>query len=283
MTKKTNKKSDSSFSFKSFIAFIVSKAFLKQLLFILAFLVIVIVSLMIWLNVYTNHGQELVLPDYRDVHIDEAQKDAKKKKFVIVVDDSTHIVGRKGGEIFDQNPKPNSKVKENRKIYVTTTKYKPDKIKLSDLPILYGRNYDSKKRELNTLQIKTSIKDYKYDPFEPNHILEAHYKGQQIVSKERKVPDIEIEKGGTIEFVLSKKSGGTIELPNLRCMTLEQAIFMLESTNLQLGAIRENGVITNASTGYVVNQNPSYGPGASITIGSTVELMISDEKPIDCD
>lgn len=282
-TKKKKTTNDSSFSLKTLFAFIFSKAFLKQLLLIMGFLAIVIVSLMIWLNVYTNHGQELILPDYKGQLVEEVKIDAKKKQFVIVVDDSTHIVGKRGGEIIAQNPKPNAKVKENRKIYVTTTKYQADKIKLSDLPSLYGRNYNSKKRELNILQINTTIKDYKYDLGEPNYILEAYYKGKQIISREGKIAGIEIEKGGTIDFVLSKKSGGTIELPNLRCMTLEQAIFMIESTNLQLGAIRKNGVLTNTDNGFVVEQNPSYAPGASITIGSTIELMISEEKPVDCD
>jgi beta-lactam-binding protein with PASTA domain len=281
----TSKKNNtpSSFSFKTLVAFIISKSFLKHLLLIAAFLILVLVSLMIWLRVYTNHGQELVLPDYRGQLVEDSKKDAKKRDFIIVVDDSTHIVGKRGGEIIDQNPKPNAKVKENRKIYVTTTKYQPDKIKLSDLPSLYGRNYNSKKRELNILQINTSIKDYKYDLGEPNYILEAYYKGKQIISREGKAPGVEIEKGATIEFVLSKKSGGTINVPNLRCMTLEQAIFMIESTNLQLGATRKNGVITSASDGYVIDQNPAYSPGATITIGSTIELSISDEKPMDCD
>lgn len=283
MTTKKKQSKNQPFSFKTLLAFLVSKAFLRHLLLIAGFLAIVVVSLMIWLNVYTNHGQELVLPDYREQALEEVRKDAEKRKFVIVVDDSTHIVGKKGGLIIDQNPKPNAKVKENRKIYVTTTKFQPDKIKLSDLPSLYGRDYDAKKRELKILQINTSIKDYKYDLGEPNYILEAFYGGRQIVSREGKLPGVEIEKGSTIEFVLSKRSGGTIELPDLRCMTLEQAIFMLESTNLQLGAIRKGGVLTTANEGYVVDQSPSFAPGATITIGSTIELMIADEKPIDCD
>lgn len=275
--------SDTNFTLKKLASFLISKSFLRHLLLIAGFFLIVIVSLMIWLNVYTNHGQELILPDYRNQQINKVVKDAAKKKFIIVVDDSTHIVGKEGGLIIEQNPKPSSKVKENRKVYVTTTKYQPDKIKLSDLPSLYGRNYNSKKKELNILQIKTTIKDYKYDLGEPNYILEAFYNGQQIVSRNGKVADVEIEKGGTVEFVLSKKSGGTIDLPNLKCMTLEQAIFMIESTNLRLGAIRENGVITQTSSGFVVEQNPAYSPDATITIGSTIELSVSEEKPVDCD
>lgn len=275
--------SDSNFTIKTLANFLISRPFLKHLMLILAFFLIVLITLFIWLRVYTNHGQELKLPDYRNQMINEVIKDAKKRQFVIVVDDSTHIVGKKGGLILDQNPKPGAKVKENRKVYVSTTKFSPDKIKLRDLPSLYGRNYNSKKRELNIMQINTHIRDYKYDLGEPNYILEAYYKDQLIVSSNGKELDIEIEKGGTIDFVLSKRSGGNIEMPNLRCMTLEQAIFIIESTNLKLGAIRDNGVISNATAGFVIDQNPSWSPGATVTIGSTIELSISDKKPFDCD
>jgi len=232
---------ESNFSFRNLLKFIFSRAFLKHFLIILGFLLIVLISLLIWLRIYTNHGQELELPDYTNMAVEEVIKDAKKRQFVILVDDSTHIVGKKGGIILDQNPKPLAKVKENRKVYVTITKYQPDKIKLSDLPSVYGRNFNSKKRELNIMQINTRIKDYKYDLGEPNYILEAYYNGTQIISRDGKTPNIEIEKGGTIDFILSKKSGGNIDLPNLRCMTIEQAVFMIETANLQLGAIRQNG------------------------------------------
>ena len=274
---------NSNFDIRSLGRFLGSKVFFKHLLFIIGFFLIVVISLLLWLRVYTNHGQELVLPDFRNRPIEEVVREARKKKFMIVVDDSTHIVGKKGGLVIDQNPKPTSRVKENRKVYLTITKFAPDKIRLKDLPSLYGRNYDAKKKELNILQIKTRIRDYKYDLGEPNYILEAYYNGTQIVSRDGNNPDVEIEKGGTIEFVLSKKSGGSINLPNLKCMTLEQAIFILESTHLQLGAVRKNGVITSETEGYVIDQIPSYSPDATITIGSSVELTISHEKPTDCD
>jgi beta-lactam-binding protein with PASTA domain len=282
-TKKKTASKEASFNYKSLLQFLISKAFYKHLLLIIGFLLIILVSVLIWLNIYTNHGQELELPDYRGQFLEQVEKDAKKRKFLVVVDDSTHVVGKKGGEIIDQNPKPRSKVKENRKIYVTITKFQPDKIKLSDLPALYGRNYNSKKRELSILQINSRIRDYKYDRGEPDYILEAYYNGQQILSREGQMDGVEIEKGSTIEFVLSKKSGGSIDLPNLRCMTLEQAVFLLESTNLQMGAVRQNGVITTNAEGFVTDQIPPYSPDAKVTIGSTVELIISEEKPVDCD
>jgi len=272
---------ESKFSFKELVSFIFSKTFLKHLGLIFLFVAVVITAVLWWLKIYTNHGQKLVLPDYREVKVDKASKDAKERKFVIVVDDSTHIVGKPGGIIIAQNPKPGSKVKENRKIYVTVTKYNPDKVKIKDLPSLYGRSFEAKKRELAILKINSKIKGYKYDIGSPNYILEVFYKGKPIITKEGTAKDVEIEKGGTLEFILSRKSGGTTDLPQLRCMTLEQAIFLIESRNLNLGLIRKNGnIVTDSEQGFVTKQIPAAVD--DIPMGTTVDLYISEDLPEGC-
>lgn len=271
---------NSDFSIKELFKFIFSKDFLKHISFIFLFFVLLIIGILWWLNIYTNHGQKLVLPDYRNVNIKEASKDALDNKFKIIVDDSTHIVGKPGGIIIDQNPKPKSKVKENRKIYVTVTKFNPDKVKVKDLPLLYGRNYDSKKRELSILKINSKIKGYKYDKGSPNYILEVFYKGKSIISKEGKQNNVEIEKGETLEFILSRKSGGSTDLPNMRCMEVEQAIFLIESRNLKLGIVRKDGQLVSEHQGYVTKQIPASID--NLPMGTVVDLYIADELPNDC-
>jgi len=216
------------------------------------------------------------------MRIEKAIKNAEDNKFKIIIDDSTHIVGKQGGIIIAQNPKPNSKVKENRKIYVTVTKYNPDKIKVEDLPSLYGKNYESKSRELGMLKINSKIKDYKYDIGPANYILEVFYNGKSIISKEKekKNSNIEIEKGGTLEFILSRKSGGTTDLPDLKCMSTEQAVFLIESRNLKLGLVRKDGQISSEQTGFIIKQIPAAT--SKLPMNTQVDLYISDDLPSDC-
>jgi beta-lactam-binding protein with PASTA domain len=270
----------SKFSFKELIKFIFSKAFLKHFSLIVVFYTAIVIILLLWLKLYTNHGQKLTLPDYNGMHIEKAIIDAENHHFKIIIDDSTHIVGKPGGLIISQNPKPGSKVKENRKIYVNVTKYNPDKIKVADLPSLYGRNFKTKERELSILKIKSKIIGYEYDKGEPNYILKVLYKGEPIVTKEGKKNNVEIDKGATLEFILSRKSGGMIDLPNFRCMTAEQAIFLIESRNLKLGALRKNGQNINSPEGFVLRQTPA--PTDQIPMGSNIDLELSDELPDDC-
>ncbi len=235
-----------------------------------------------WLRTYTNHGQKLSLPDYVGRTLEDATIDAKKKSFQVIVDDSIHIVGQPGGIIRDQNPKPSSEVKENRKIYVTITKYNADKILVSDLPSLYGRDYNRKKSELGYLNLKTTVRGYKYDSGEADYILEVWYKGKRINSGYDKKNDTEIEKGSTLEFVLSKKSGAEIPVPDVLCKTLNEVQFLFDQIKLGIGSLSEEGSVLDPETAYVIRQNPPADGIGSIITGSSIDIVISQEKPDYC-
>jgi len=232
-----------------------------------------------WLKSYTNHGQKLELPNYIGQQIEEASEDASDKTFEIIVNDSIHIVGQKGGLIRNQNPKGGSIVKENRKIYVMVTKHKADLVLSDHLTAnLYGQDFHMIKSRLENQEFKTDIKSTKYDRGAPNHILEVWYKGKEITDKK----GIEIEKGDKISFVLSKNDDGELAVPNLVCQTLEEATLLLDFSKLSVGQIIPLTDIENESGAYIYKQEPSSGEGKRITMGSSIILYISEEKPKAC-
>lgn len=248
----------------------------------LLFVGIVLAGIFFWLNMYTNHGQAIVMPDFIDQEIDDARNEAEDLSFQIIVNDSIHIVGRPGGLIIDQNPKADSKVKENRKIYVTTTKYAADIVKLEDLSTLYGERYQSKSNELTYSDINTKVIGEKYDPAEPGTILEVYLGNTQIDGRSGRKANIEIEKGDTLGFVISKNAGAQINVPDLRCTTLAGARFALNQSKLQLGEIKHRDKILNSESAYIVDQFPRPGPGSVITMDGAIQVFISQTKPEDC-
>lgn len=267
---------------KDFLKFLISKAFLKQLAYIIAFLVFVLFVVLTWLRFYTNHGQKLELPDYINQNFEEAQKDAKSKTFEIIVTDSIHKVGMEGGLIIDQNPDPGSMVKEKRKIYVNVTKFSPDKIKVEDLPILYGNDFDQKRTQLKYLDIGSKIKSERYDPGEPNHILEVWYNDKLIIDSKRIITTVEIAKGGTLEFVISKREGGKGIIPDLICQEYSAAETMALLSKFQIGQIREEGEITDRNTAFVIRQSPIADGEAKLDFNSEISVTITQNRPIDC-
>ncbi|MEM9549062.1 MAG: PASTA domain-containing protein, partial [Bacteroidota bacterium] len=235
-----------------------------------------------WLRSYTNHGQKLQLPDYIDQKYVEAQEDAKSKSFEIIVTDSIHKVGKAGGLIIDQNPAPGSMVKEKRKIYVNITKFSPDKIKVGELPILYGNDFDQKRTELKYLDITCQIRSEKYDPGEPNHILEVWYKGELIINNKPINTNIEIDKGGTLEFVISKREGGKGEIPNLVCQEYSAAETMALFSKFQIGRVQEQGEITDRNTAFVIAQFPEPNDTTELSFNSEISVTITQNRPLNC-
>jgi D-alanine-D-alanine ligase len=259
------------------------KVWVRQL-FYLSLLMLIFLLLVMWaLRLYTRHGQKIELADLKDLTIEEAREITNPHDFELVISDSIFVVGKSGGIILDQNPKPGSFVKEDRKIYITVTKQNADKILVKNLPALYGNAYEQKKKELEYRNIKSTVKSYQYDFGEPNHILEVWYKGQLIISKDLKRDEVEIEKGSLLEFVLSEKEGGEIPIPDLRCMTLAEATFLLESNKLMLGEVIKQGN-SNFPTDkwYILDQQPSYDGISVIERGQAVMVTIVPSLPSDC-
>ncbi len=265
---------------KETIGFLGNKAFLKQLLFLLIFVVIVIFGVMKWLEYYTHHGQKLEMPDYIGTNIDIAADDANSKSFIMIVNDSIHIVGKPGGEIIEQNPKPHSIVKQDRKVYVTCTKYNADRIAVSSLNSLYGKRYTIKSKELEYKNLRSKIKGYKFDAGEKDFILEVWYNGKKIIDKNGIKGNVEIEKGGELEFILSKQHGGTVNIPNIRCKTYAEAKFTLETSKLKVGKVNNLSDELDEMSLYVIRQFPQVD--VSATMGDKVDLTLSNKLPDDC-
>lgn len=263
------------------IDYIKSKDFRNTLIAILVFLGIFLLVSFLWLKLYTHHGQELEMPDYTGFQYEDAVRDAKRNKFRMSIQDSLHILG-KPGEILKQNPAPGSLVKSKRMIYVTITKRSPDKILSSRLPEMYGKSYERKKRELQEhFEIKSRIVDTKYDPGDAGQILAVKYKGETIMDAKGRNNTVQVEKGDYLEFVISGKSGGEVEIPDLTCKTYEEALFLLDNLGLKAGDAIQDGPIEDINTSYVTTQDPP-ADGTMIKMESVIQITLSQSLPVKC-
>ncbi len=278
MSKKSNSTID---KIKGYGRALIKNRILRHLIFILIVLTIIVWFVLLWLSMYTNHGQKITMPDYVSQHIDEASEDAQRRSFKIIVNDSVHRVGMPGGLILNQNPIAESQVKENRKVYVTTTKYAADKIMLKSLPVLYGNDYDRKKKELQYQDIFSRVKEQKYDSGEPNHILEVWYKGRKIVDRVGKKNGVEINKGDTLAFVISKNSGANVLIQDLICMDLMTARTYLELNSLKIGSVG-GAIIENEKLAYIVDQSPRADGISTLTQGEYINVTIAEKRPSNC-
>lgn len=267
---------------KSVIQFIKTKQFWIHIGLIGAFLIVCVVLTFLWLKVYTHHNQKRDLPDYIGLSLEEALEDAEAKSFRVKVLDSIHVVGKPGHQILYQNPDGGSKVKKNRTIYVTITKYSPDQIALSRLPVLYGKSFERKERELRRgFELESRIVGRRYDPGEPDHVLAVIYKGDTIIDRRGRKQDVLLDKGGTLEFVLSERSGGRLEVPDLVCKTYAEAKFLIANSGLILGEVITDGMVDAVDTAFVSGQVPDPAEGMMV-MGQEIKLSLSKDRPVHC-
>jgi beta-lactam-binding protein with PASTA domain len=255
---------------------------LKHLALAFAFITGLVLLTMLWLRLYTNHGEKLIMPTLLNKNIYDAAELAEDRSFQVIVFDSIFKLGVPGGTVLSQNPAGGSEVKSGRKVYVTITKYTPDKIKVKDLPILYGNDFNQKMNELEYRGLKSKIIGRKYDPGEPNHILEVYYKGELIISQNIIKSNQEISKGHELEFVVSDKGSGEVVIPQLECLTLLEAEFLLDGSKLILGDVQERGTISDRSSAYILSQEPVFDGVTKIPMGSQVNVVIVSSKPANC-
>ncbi len=254
-----------------------SPYFLKHLAGILVFLGIIIGGSLIWLNVYTHHGEKIEVPDFSGLKLEQARRLAQSKDIQLMVTDSTYIAEKPPGIVLRQNPRARAFVKEGRKIYLTVTKRQAD---LVTLPKLWGNteNYRQYAKKLQRLGIHSKIVKEVYDRrLMPGTILKVFYRSKDVSKKINK--DMQVPVGATIGFIISKRGTTTVAVPDLRCVSKDDAEFLLEVAELRTGQVKRKAS-TNTAGLVVIAQKPK--PGTKTARNSLVDITLGTKKEGHC-
>jgi beta-lactam-binding protein with PASTA domain len=258
--------------------FLLSKIFFKHLGIAAAIAAGSLMILLLWLNIYTRHGQARTVPDFFGLTMDKADSLARKSKMRFQVIDSvyTSIVPR--GCVADQNPKAGFKVKKWRNISLTINAFRPEMVampNLMDLPLRQAiKVIESSGLVLGRLLYKPDLS--------VNVVLSQLYNGKEIAEKDS------VQKGSVVDIVLGKGlSSQRTPVPDLMGMTLEPARNRILNTSLNLGAfIYDNTVLSGEDTtrSFVYKQSPEFNEEATLQIGSSVYLWLTVDSlklPVD--
>lgn len=161
----------------SLIKFIFSKAFVKQLVFAVIFLSLLIFLILYWLKITTNHNEHVEVPDLSKVSFDEAQNKLKGFNLRLeILDSANYNPDYPKYSVIDQIPVSGSQVKENRKIYITLN---PSGYRTVEIPLLVGRTRRQAEPTLKALGFE--IGKISYEPaIAPDEVLEMRYQGKKI-------------------------------------------------------------------------------------------------------
>ncbi len=252
-------------------------AFWKNMGFLFAILLLAFFGLRGCLAVYTHHGEAILLPDLEGKQLEEARRIAKDRGLKLQVVKGPFDPDRDPGLVILQQPKAESRVKRNRSVYLTVLS---DEAPLIKLPSLVGSyDYEQYTRRLDPLKISYYVAEQVYDPKqEENTILHFYYDEQKIEDQDLR-KGVKVPQGARLGFVVTVRRTGEVSVPDLRCRTYSEALFIIGGYNLEIG--ESSGVDTNRDQAYITRTEPSSG--TSVEEGTAIRVFLSAEYPENCD
>lgn len=189
----------------SFFKFLSSKVFLKQIGLAIGVTIVLIIVVMQWLRITTNHGEFISVPDLSKKSLREAKVILENVSLRIEVTDSADYdpdIPRYA--IINQEPKAGSHVKEDRKIMVKINPSGYRKVTVPQLKQLTRRNAEA---ILKAVGLKAGRTIY-VDDIGRDIVLGALYKRDTIR------PGDVLPRTSIIDLICGNGSGPSLHIEN---------------------------------------------------------------------
>ncbi len=230
---------------------------------------IYLVFFFVFLPLYTNHGEEVVVPDVTRMTLNNATEKLEGSDLRFEVVDSLYDSELEPLAVISQDPVPNSRVKPGRRIYLTVNKTVPPLVKF---PNIVGVSQYQAKLRLEGSSLTVGKMDYVPHQY-ANLVISVSYKGNKIKEGDQ------LPKFAKIDLIVGKGTGSIrVEKPNLVGMSYESAIGILNRLGLPRAPLRFDPGST-AEEGMVIQQEPRYVPGDSVSMGTEFVLIIAGPEP----
>ncbi|MEQ9063552.1 MAG: PASTA domain-containing protein [Vicingaceae bacterium] len=249
-----------------FIQYVLSLKFAVHIILVIICCGGLLYGTLSYLDYYTHHGEEISVPELVGMHRDDLTEFLQSRSLDYLIIDSVYKPDEEKGIVVAQNPKPMSKVKVDRTIYITVNAINPPTVKL---PIVADK---SLRQAISILQNSgLVIGELQYIPDQcTNCVL-----GQKIFGYTQ-VNDTIVPKGTVVDLILGGGlSDEKILVPLLVNLTREEAIAKLKSAFLNLGGeIYDNSVFDDEDSvnARIFAQNPPYNEYSWVHLGSSVDV-----------
>ncbi len=168
---------------KEFFSFKRNRFFWLNILGMCLFVVIAMVAALKWMDVYTQHGKVIQVPDLKGLPLQEAEARLKAEGLEMSVIDSTYIQGRPSGSIIEQNPASGMSVKQKHRVYVTIN---TNSVPLRAIPDIID-NCSLREAQAKVGASGFSLGENEYIQGETDWVYGVKYRGMQL-SSGAKVP-----------------------------------------------------------------------------------------------
>jgi beta-lactam-binding protein with PASTA domain len=254
---------------KDFHSFLKTKIFFKHFGLALVSLVTLLFLSFKMLSVYTDHGETVEVPDFKGKRINELKQFIEDKSVRYEIIDSIYSPGEKAGIVIKQDPLPKVSVKHNRTIYLYVTSVLPPQIQMPKLV------------DLSVRQALALIESYELQVGKVTKVS-GECNGcvlKQFIDGKEISPGSPVKKGTKISLVIGQgESDDRVVVPGLIGLNLEDALQKLNNNGLTYGGIILDSPSKDSLRMTVYKQEPSASADATIRIGSSVILYITNDK-----
>lgn len=251
------------------LKFLISRQMLKYYLIAAIAIIILVSGTFIWLKIYTRHGQRISVPDLSGLTEEEVKTIIEVKELRYEIVDSIFYRELPRGTVARQNPEPGSRVKQNRRIYLTMNAVNPEKV---TMPRVTGVSLRQSRAILENYGLILGKISYKPD-IAVNVVLEQNF--NDTVAE----PGMLIPKGSEIDLVLGNGlSNETTQVPNLTGFNLFIAKKFLADRYLNIGAVIYDNTIQkeeDSVSAVIWRQKPSFEEGNQMQLGANVDIWLT--------
>lgn len=225
------------------------------------------------LKLFTQHGKEIVVPDFTNMTLSEARVEASKAGVKVSVGDSVYVSQMRKGAVYSQTPKAGASVKRGRRILVTTNTRSPKPVVM---PNLRGSQMHIAKSMLSNLGLNLGKLIYTENQA-TNLVIDQVYHGKSIKEGAK------VMSGSTIDLVVGfNAQDARVAIPNLKGKKYVYAIDAIHDNSFNVGKVKFDSSVktyVDSLNAVVISQKPAadgriYNMGKDIAI----ELSLDPDK-----
>ena len=253
----------------NFLKFLLTKQFLRHLGLALAIGIVALLVTLIWLRVYTHHGQAIIVPDLAGLTLEEVDDVTAARHLRYEIVDSVYSSQMPRGTVIKQNPRASSAVKKNRKIFLTLNATNPEMV---NMPRLVGLSIRQARLALQNAGLELGKIEYRPD-FAENNVLQQKH-ADSVINE-----GVDIRKGEVIDLVLGMGvSNELTRIPDLIGLNLENARVIVADYFLNVGAVTYDESLEDAgdsALAFVWRQYPEFDEFKRMNKGMEVDIWLS--------
>ena len=221
------------------------------------------------LNLYTRHGEELLVPDLSNLSVEQAAEVAASHKMTVEVSDSIYVKRMAKGAVFRQIPTPGSKVKRGRCISLIVNTSKSKQIAMPDL---VGLSMRQAKAEILSRGLSLGRLIYVRD-MATNNVLKQLHDNAEIE------PETLVESESVIDLVLGMNADNNITyVPDVVGLKYRSAVEGVHDNSLNVRGLRFDDTVRDfddSLNARVYRQTPAACDSIGVVMGTEVLLHLT--------